>query len=675
MGLLGLFALVVVAYGAGSRLALLLIEASGLQGVFFIPAGVTVAFLIRLPRRLWWLVLAAAGLTELFMDVVSGFSLSQALGFATANVVEPVVGASLVIATCGRLDLTRRQHVLWFTIGAVIAGPLVGGLLGASADFMLVGDEFVVTFLQWWLGDALGVLLIGGVILAVGSSPDRRSLLSPWGFALFSTSVLGTLTVLVVTDLPLVFLALINVILAGALIGTRASAIASLSVAATIAVVIALAPEDPILIGLTQAAALVVLKLQIATFSLTGLLVAAEANERELAMVQSIRTADEADVAKRDRARDKAVALQIQRGLLPRRSLDQAGFDVAARHEAAEESLEVGGDWYDLIHLQDGCFGLVVGDVVGHGIEAAISMGRLRTALSALALHNSDPGLLLAELDEFVSGPDNADFATVFYAIVDPHEKTIEYASAGHPPALLLGADGKTTWLDAGQSEPLSGAAEQPRRRALAQLGEGATLVLYTDGLIERRGESLDVGFSRLESLAPQLAGLSSMKMSSALISRLAPPAGWEDDVVVLVVKMVAGHEEAFSQTHPALPDELSHIRTAVRAWMERHELPETTRDDVLVALGEATSNAVRHAYSNTTPGQVKVRLKASDGWVEAEVSDDGRWQYRPDSVASPGMGMKIMRSVSDELDIDKTPFGTSVSFRIPIRTGEQGQA
>jgi anti-sigma regulatory factor (Ser/Thr protein kinase) len=309
-----------------------------------------------------------------------------------------------------------------------------------------------------------------------------------------------------------------------------------------------------------------------------------------------------------------------------------------------------------------------VGDVVGHGIDAAIAMGRLRTALTALAPLNRDPGLLLAELDAFVREPDSADFATIFYAIVDPVEKTIEYASAGHPPALVLSGDGVTSWLDGGQSEPLSGVAEQPRRRALASLGEDATLVLYTDGLIERRGESLDVGLSRLESLAPQLLSLTPSKMSSALLSELAPPSGREDDVVVLVVKTAAVHGNAFLQTYPAVPDRLSHIRNAVRAWVERQDLPDATRDDILVALGEATSNAVRHAYVAAKPGQVQVRLMESDGWIEAEVSDDGRWQDRSGAVGSPGMGMKIMRSVSEELDIETSPSGTSVYFRIPIR-------
>lgn len=180
-GMAALFLIVILAYALGSRLAILLAEASGLDGVFFIPAGITLAFLLRLPRGAWWVVLAGAGLTELVMDLASGWSVSQALGFAAANVVEPLVGATIVMLAVGRLDLARRRHVLWFTLGAVLTGPAIGALIGAAADRLFGADDFLPTFLQWWLGDALGVVVSGSAILVWGSSRDRRSVFSPVG--------------------------------------------------------------------------------------------------------------------------------------------------------------------------------------------------------------------------------------------------------------------------------------------------------------------------------------------------------------------------------------------------------------------------------------------------------------------------------------------------------------
>jgi serine phosphatase RsbU (regulator of sigma subunit)/integral membrane sensor domain MASE1/anti-sigma regulatory factor (Ser/Thr protein kinase) len=661
-----LFLLVAVAYGVGSRLAFLLIESSGLQGVFFIPAGITVAIMIRLPRRLWGVVLLAAGITELTMDLVGGYSVGQSIGFAVANIAEPFVGAAIVTDRCGPLDLARRRHVLWFTLGAVLAGPALGAALGAGTDFLAAGDDFGMTFAQWWLGDALGVVLVGGAILAWGSSPDRMPIISGWGATLLGFSILATIAILTLTDLPLIFLVLVLVVLAGALFGPRATSMTSLSVAITVGIVLALDSGD-LISGMDPGSALLIIKLQIGTFALAGLAVAAEAHEREIAVERVAHARVETELLERERQREHDLAVQVQRGLLPDRHVDRPGFDIAARHETAEQLLEVGGDWYDVISLPAGRFGLVVGDIVGHGIRAMTSMGRLRTALSALAMHADDPASALIQVDEFVGGPDGTQYATVFYAIVDPAAKSIRYASAGHPPALLIGAEGEVTWLDSGQSEPLSGAPNVTRKSASAGLTEGVILILYTDGLIERRGESLNVGLARLGDEASALRGRQARDICEGLIARLAADGGREDDVVVLTVKADSDSSRRFQRTYPAQPMQLSHIRAEVRAWMDEHDLPATARDDLLIALGETTSNAVRHAFGDGPPGTVRVSISIMDGFLEAEVSDDGRWEARTEAKGDPGLGLKILRSAAERLQIDPTSSGTTVTFSVPL--------
>jgi serine phosphatase RsbU (regulator of sigma subunit)/anti-sigma regulatory factor (Ser/Thr protein kinase) len=661
-----LLLIVVTSYGAGAWIALRLTEASGLQGVLFIPAGVMVAFLLRLSRRLWWIVLLGAGISEFVMNLGDGLTVAQALGFTTASLVEPVVGASIVIFTCGAVDLARRRHVLWYTLGAVLVGPASGAALGAGAGRILLGDDFVMAFVQWWLGDTLGVILVGSAILAWGSSPDRRPLFSSSGGGLIAGSIVVTMGVLTLSDLPLVFSVLVGVVLAGALFGVRAVTATSLTVALTTALLMILDPEDSI-VGLTRASAFVLIQLQVGVFSLAGLLVAAESHERELATRRAAKAGLEAEEADRGRRRVHDLSVHIQRGLLPTRLLQPPGIQIAARYEAASEAFEVGGDWYDTIDLGEGRIGLVVGDIVGHGIEAMTSMGRLRTAFAALAMHHDDPADLLSEVDGFVGGPDGAGYATVFYAIFDARRGTIEYSSAGHPPGLLVSPGGQTSWLDQGQSEPLFGQPSLSRQRGSAILEPGGILVLYSDGLIERRGESLDVGLSRLERLVTEMAERRPEGICDELFSRFGIDASRADDAVVLVIKSVLDHHEIYRETFPARPEELRRIRSSIRSWASSRDLPPSTRDDLLIAIGEATANSVRHAYKNSKPGEVEIMITPVGGILEVAVKDRGTWQAPSGPSGYPGMGRLIIRSLTQEFRTESNESGTQVTFRLPV--------
>lgn len=656
-----LFVVVAATYAIGSQLALTLIGAYDLQGAVFVPAGITVAFLLRLRRRHWWIVLLAAGLTELVMDLSGGFGTAQSLGFAVANVIEPLTGALVVAAACDHLDLGRRRDVLWYIAGAVVLGPAIGAAIGASADGLFAGGAWLATFAQWWLGDALGVILVGSAILAWGSSPDRRSLLSPWGVLLLAGSVALTVAVLALSDLPLGFSVLIGVVIAGVAFGVRAVAMTALAVASTIAIMLAVDPGS-LIMGLDPSEALVLIKIQVATFALAGLIVAAESHERELAIEQAARSAVESESFERERQRDREVAIRVQRGLLPDSVLRAPGVSVAARYEAASEALEVGGDWYDTIQHSDGRIGVVVGDVVGHGIDAMISMGRLRTALTTLAMHNDSPAGVLTELDQFLSGPGGTGYATVFYAIFDPGRSVLNYASAGHPPGLLITAEGQTVWLDQGQGESLYGKPSIRRQTSIA-IERGATLILYSDGLIEQRGESLDLGLNRLARHANDLIGHPPEKICEELLERLTDDR-LTDDVVVLTMRFGLDEHE-FYEAFPAQPGELGNIRKSIRAWATQRRISEPAQEDLLISIGEATSNVVRHAYRATPAGEVTVRVTMVDTAMDVEVTDNGSWKEPSPEGPEPGMGIDILRSIGDDLRIDGSDRGTIVRFRI----------
>ena len=238
------------------------------------------------------------------------------------------------------------------------------------------------------------------------------------------------------------------------------------------------------------------------------------------------------------REQEHAIAVGLQRALLPERLIAHPEAPLAARYMAGGDGLEVGGDWYDSFVLPAGRLGLCVGDVVGHGLGAAAAMGRLRVALATLAAGEDDLGRVLAQLDAFAAGPNGARFVTVCYAVFDPATRLLRYASAGHPPMLVVGPDQSVRWLDAGRSAPLFGAPRIERPTASTTLEPGALLIMYSDGLIERRGETIDRGLERLAAVAGRLHGADVESACAALVDQLSDHGPRRDDVVVLCLRV-----------------------------------------------------------------------------------------------------------------------------------------
>jgi PAS domain S-box-containing protein len=260
---------------------------------------------------------------------------------------------------------------------------------------------------------------------------------------------------------------------------------------------------------------------------------------RDLAFVR--RLADRTSVVfarARRREEEHQIALRLQQALLPDGVVHRPEVDVAARYEAASGVLEVGGDWYDTFALADGRVGVAVGDVVGHGLEAAAAMGRLRTALAALAPRADGPGELLSFLDEFSAGPNGAEFATACCATLDPATGELRYASAGHPPMLVAPpGGGPPRRLEEGRSGPLYGRPAGERAEAATVLEPGAALVLYSDGLVERRGEPITVGLERLEAALAAAGDAGAEALCDRLVEELGVARAREDDVVVLALR------------------------------------------------------------------------------------------------------------------------------------------
>jgi serine phosphatase RsbU (regulator of sigma subunit) len=238
-------------------------------------------------------------------------------------------------------------------------------------------------------------------------------------------------------------------------------------------------------------------------------------------------------------AREREVALALQEAMLPPRR--QVGDHRAAvRYRPAVGALNVCGDWYDLVDLVGGNrIGVSVGDVVGHGLEAAGVMGQLRSALSATSRVADGPGEALDVLGRYAHVVDGAESATVVTTFIDFDTGTITYSSAGHPPPALVHPDGHVEFLDQATDPPLDARPDpRPRPEATTTFTEGATLVLYTDGLVERRREDIDTGLARLADSLTRHRRAEPETLADAVLLELLPPGGSTDDTALIVVRL-----------------------------------------------------------------------------------------------------------------------------------------
>ncbi|MGW1848317.1 PP2C family protein-serine/threonine phosphatase [Streptomyces sp. NPDC001966] len=238
-------------------------------------------------------------------------------------------------------------------------------------------------------------------------------------------------------------------------------------------------------------------------------------------------------------AREREVALSLQEAMLPAPA-PLRHHRAAVRYRPAAGVLNVCGDWYELVDLPDGRIAVAVGDVVGQGLAAACVMGQLRSALTAASLVTDGPAQALDTLGLYARSVDGAESATAVLCVVDGTNRTIAYSSAGHPPPALLYPDGTVDFLDQATDPPLGARPEHSpsRPQAEAAFTEGATLVLYTDGLIERRHEDIDVGLTRLSDSLARHQGTDPDTLADTLLADLTPPAGGSDDTALVVLRL-----------------------------------------------------------------------------------------------------------------------------------------
>ncbi|MGW0764739.1 PP2C family protein-serine/threonine phosphatase [Streptomyces sp. NPDC002676] len=239
-----------------------------------------------------------------------------------------------------------------------------------------------------------------------------------------------------------------------------------------------------------------------------------------------------------DLIRAREVALTLQEAMLPA-PRPVGRHPAAVRYRPAAEALNVAGDWYDLVDLPGGRIAVAVGDVVGHGLPAAGVMGQLRSALTAASLVAEGPARALEALGLYARTVDGAENTTVATAFIDWETRTITYSSAGHPPPGLLQRDGSVEFLDRATDPPLAACPQHASRiQGVAAFGEGAVLVLYTDGLIERRREDIDTGLARLADSLARHRAEDPEALADAVLDDLLPPGGATDDTALVIVRL-----------------------------------------------------------------------------------------------------------------------------------------
>ena len=355
----------------------------------------------------------------------------------------------------------------------------------------------------------------------------------------------------------------------------------------------------------------------------------------------------------------RETALALQHAILGPAQLPH-GF--AVRYQAASRPLQVGGDWYDIVDLEDGRIALIVGDCVGHGLAAATVMGQLRSACRALLLDHPSPRAALAGLDRFAARLPGARCTTAVCAVLDPDTGDVVYSSAGHPPPILIHADGTAQILDDGHTIPLGIRPDWPRPEAHVTVPARATLALYTDGLVERRRIALEDGINRVSALIQQNRVAALDSLADQIMSRVAPIGGYQDDVVLLLYR----HPAPLEMDFPADVDQLAPARTALRKWLTRTRVDPDQILDMLVAAGEAVANAIEHGHRHSPAGVISLRVTALSDRVQLTVADTGSWRPpRPDTHR--GRGISLMRALMQDVAINPGARGTTVHLSARI--------
>jgi len=393
--------------------------------------------------------------------------------------------------------------------------------------------------------------------------------------------------------------------------------------------------------------------------------------ERALLYAAAELVAQAAERARRFEAQHGTAQL-LQRSMLPEHLPELDRFRIAARYDVGVDGNAAGGDFYDAFELSDGRLAMVLGDVAGHDVRAAAVMGQVRAALRALALTDPAPETVLAGLDRLVGslGAESRNeeiFVTVVYGVLEPADGTITLASAGHPPPVLrrvdpLGGPATAELVPVPPGAPLGLGGHW--RTTVLRLEPGDSILMFSDGVVERRNRPLSAGLADLVAAA---AGTTSGDPRNLCSLATAAVAGrTDDDVAVLAVERAVALSRSATMLVPAEPTGPSRVRQWMTARLREWSVPEPVIGAAILCTSELTTNALLHAG---TPAQVHIDLSAERLLVS--VADTGTrgsvTRARTDALSSRGRGLGLIEELSDTWGTDPTVRGSTVWFEMLI--------
>jgi serine phosphatase RsbU (regulator of sigma subunit)/anti-sigma regulatory factor (Ser/Thr protein kinase)/PAS domain-containing protein len=354
-------------------------------------------------------------------------------------------------------------------------------------------------------------------------------------------------------------------------------------------------------------------------------------------------------------ANERRIASALQSNLLPASLHQPYGMKIDSAYFPADDELRVGGDWYDAFELRNGYLAVSIGDIAGHGVNAAAVMGAVRQSIRTALLDGASAGRALALANDVVYGGEPG-LATAFVGVLDPVEMSLQCASAGHPGPLLVQASGTVEMLEVNGTA--LGVLEQLDVEDFrVELPHACGLVLYTDGMIEY-SRDVNVGLERLHEVCVQWSLEGMQTGADVMAEEILGGQQRADDAALLLLRIVPVHD--IDVTFAALPSQSAIVRRMLarfaREWM--HDQPRA--NDVVLAACEAVNNAIEHAYDGEN-GAVRLRARRSDGKIVVSVDDSGKWNQTPPDE-DRGRGLSIMRALANDLDIRRRDDGTSVS-------------
>jgi PAS domain S-box-containing protein len=357
-------------------------------------------------------------------------------------------------------------------------------------------------------------------------------------------------------------------------------------------------------------------------------------------------------------AREQQIADELQASLLPPHTFDPDHLDVDTYYRAGVAGIHVGGDWYDVIELSAGRTALVIGDVMGRGVRAASVMGQVRSAVRAYARLDLPPAEALEYLDGVVSDLSGDHIVTCVYAIYDPHDRSLTYANAGHLPPFVVPPDGPPLPLEGG-GPPLGSGPQRIPEHQVTGLPIATSIILYTDGLVERRDRDLDTGIGELSRFLASYRGPSD-RLAGELVRRLLP-AGPDDDIAILIASVPPGTPVGVSAARRVESEgrAVARARQFVGRTLAEWEIDRLLIEEVVLCASELVTNAILHGRP-----PIDLRLRLASPRLFLEVLDSGRLlpqRLRAEPDDESGRGLHIVGLLAESWGTRPTSRGKAV--------------